>query len=191
MAKFYSTINEQHRQFMASQPVFFTASAASNGHINVSPKGYDAFRILDEKTVAYMDLTGSGNETSAHIEENGRLTIMFCSFGNEPMIMRLFGTAKVIVKSHPDWSQHQALFPSFAGQRQIIVLEVEKVQTSCGYGVPLMRFESHRSMMQEWGEKKEQQQSLRAYQTKNNARSMDGLPTTLLLRGELDEVKDT
>jgi len=187
MAKFYDAIDEQHRQFMQAQPVFFTASAANNGHINVSPKGYDSFRILDSNRVAYLDLTGSGNETSAHIEENGRLTIMFCSFSQTPMILRLFGKAKVVVKSHADWDGYHRHFPDLAGGRQIIVLNVEKVQTSCGFGVPIMRFESHRPLLLDWAEKKQQQQTLKQYHKEKNARSMDGLATSLLLSGELDD----
>jgi len=96
MGKFYDRISEDQRKFMQEQSLFFTASAALNGHVNLSPKGYDTFRLIDANTVAYLDLTGSGNETSAHIEENGRLTIMFCSFSSSPMILRLYGHAQVI-----------------------------------------------------------------------------------------------
>jgi hypothetical protein len=147
--------------------VFFTATAPTQGRINLSPKGADTFRVLDDKTVTYLDLTGSGNETAAHLKENSRLTIMFCSFGNIPMILRLSGRGRVVLPRHREWDQLHALFTPMPGERQIIVLDLSLVQTSCGYGVPIMEFKEERKTIRQWAEAKGEE-GIREYQREFN-----------------------
>jgi Pyridoxamine 5'-phosphate oxidase len=176
MAKFYSELDDSLRHFITEQNIFFTATAPTQGRINLSPKGIDTFRCIDSNTVAYLDLTGSGNETSAHLSENGRITIMFCSFSEKPLILRLYGTGTVIHPYHPDWETCHAWFDALPGERQIIVVQVESVQTSCGFGVPLYEFQHHRAQLTDWADKKGEA-GIQAYWQEKNQVSIDGLPT--------------
>lgn len=181
MSKFQPELDPSLRKFIADQKVFFTATAPRDdaGRINLSPKGVDTFRCLDEHTVAYLDLTGSGNETAAHLREpgNGRMTIMFCSFGPKPLILRLYGRGHAVCPRDAGWDELAAGFPSLPGQRQIIVLEVESVQTSCGYGVPIYETAGEeRPRLVAWAEKKGEA-GVAQYRREQNARSIDGLPT--------------
>jgi hypothetical protein len=178
MAKFYDQLTDELTEFIRNQKVFFTATAPHSGRISLSPKGMDTFRCLNTKNVGYLDLTGSGNETSAHILENGRMTIMFCSFTEKPLILRLYGTGRVILPSSPEWSAYRPLFPDIPGVRQIILLQIESLQTSCGYGVPVADSLTHRPTLQQWAERKGRV-GIEEYQQKNNTRSIDGLPTHL------------
>ena len=179
MAKFLDKIDENIRRFIADQKMFFTASAPNDGRINLSPKGIDTFRCLDEKTVAYLDLTGSGNETAAHIAENGRLTIMFCSYSGAPLILRLYGRGEVVHQTSAKWNELSALFDDYAGTRQIIVLRVESLQTSCGFGIPLYEFKEDRNQLIEWAEKKGTD-GVHTYWREKNQASIDGLPTGII-----------
>ncbi|MBK8726796.1 MAG: pyridoxamine 5'-phosphate oxidase family protein [Holophagaceae bacterium] len=165
--------------FMARQPMFFVASAplSADGHVNVSPKGLDCFRVLSPTRVAYLDLTGSGNETSAHLLENGRVTLMFCAFEEPPLILRIYGTGRTVLPADPDWEGLAAHFPVLAGIRQIIDVEVREVQTSCGHGVPLMAFQGQRERIPAWAEAKGPEAA--AYRQEKNRRSLDDLPTAL------------
>lgn len=183
MAKFYSEINNSLQNFIKEQKLFFTATAPKKGRINLSPKGINTFRCLDHKTVAYLDLTGSGNETSAHLQEESRMTIMFCSFSEQPLILRLYGQAKVIRPRDRDWSTFHSYFDSLPGERQIIVLDVDSVQTSCGFGVPMYEFQEDRKSLIEWAEQKGEQGIYEYWQIKN-LKSIDGLPTKLLSDSE-------
>lgn len=179
MAKFFEALDEKLSAFIAEQKLFFTASAPqTGGHVNVSPKGGDTFRILTPNRVCYLDLTGSGNETAAHLIENGRLTVMFCSFSRMTQILRLFGTGRVVSKKDAAWPDLAALFPDYPGQRQIVVLDIDMVQTSCGYQVPLMEFVAERDTLRKWAEQKGPD-GLVAYRAEKNAVSLDGLPTGL------------
>ena len=179
MAKVFEALDEKLTGFIAAQKMFFTASAPqASGHVNVSPKGGDTFRILSPNRICYLDLTGSGNETAAHLIENGRLTIMFCSFDRMAQILRLFGTGRVVTKKDAEWGALIGLFPDYPGQRQIVVLEIDLVQTSCGYQVPLMDFVSERDTLRKWAEQKGPE-GLVAYRAEKNATSHDGLPTGL------------
>ncbi len=180
MAKFFETIDEATRKFIGRQKIFFTASAPldGDGHINLSPKGMDTFRILDERTICYLDLTGSGNETAAHVAENGRLTIMFCSFSGAPLILRLYGRGAVAHRETDEFEKLSALFEDFAGVRQIIVLNVEKLQTSCGFAVPEYEFQAEREKLVEWAENKGAD-GIEKYRREKNQTSIDGLPTGL------------
>ena len=177
MGKFFDAISPELASFIEEQSLFFvgTAPLASSGHVNLSPKGLDTFRILSPTQVAYLDLTGSGNETAAHLQENGRITFMFCSFGKAPMILRLYGRGRVVPLDSTEWPDWAELFPSLPGTRQVVVGEVEMVQTSCGFGVPLMDLVEPRETLSRWAEKKTPEE-LRAYWLQKNARSLDGLP---------------
>jgi hypothetical protein len=175
VAKFYEALDEALTQFIREQHIFFVASATVDSRVNVSPKGMNAFRVLDERTVAYLDLTGSGNETAAHIAHGGRMTIMFCAFEGRPKILRLYGHGRVVVPGHADWHGLFAQFESIPGARQIIVLSVESLQTSCGMAVPLYSFESHRNELVDWAVKKRETNGLEEYWKTRNATSIDGL----------------
>jgi len=181
MGKFYPAITPQHQTFIKQQHLFFTASAplSKDGHVNCSPKGLDCFRVLHPNQVAYMDLISSGNETSAHLLENGRITIMFCSFGKVPNILRLYGTGRTVSPDSNEWQQIHHLFPIYPSTRQLIVADIHQVQTSCGYGVPMFEFTGDRSIHFDWAEKKGAE-GLAAYVEEKNLVSMDGLPTAIL-----------
>ena len=179
MAKFYSDLDASLQNFIKEQKIFFTATAPQKGRINLSPKGIDTFRCIDNKTVAYLDLTGSGNETSAHLNEDSRMTIMFCSFSDNPLILRLYGQGKVIRPRDKEWLSFYSLFKPLPGERQIIVLEVDSAQTSCGFGVPVYEFKEERKTLREWANKKGEQ-GIYEYWEAKNLKSIDGLPTKLL-----------
>ena len=178
--KLYDSLNQEFRDWITRQPMFFVASAplTAEGHINLSPRGYDSLRILDEHTVAWLDLTGSGNETAAHVQENGRLTIMFCAFEDPPRILRLYGRGEVILPDSSEWPLLSPLFPELPGARQIFRLAIERIQTSCGYGVPLMSFNGERERLLDWADRKGES-GLEDYRQRNNRRSIDGLPVKL------------
>ncbi|WP_066382635.1 MULTISPECIES: pyridoxamine 5'-phosphate oxidase family protein [unclassified Anabaena] len=180
MAKVFDCITEQLQEFIAAQHLFFVASAplSPDGHVNLSPKGLDCFRLLSPHQVAYLDLTGSGNETSAHLEENGRITLMFCAFEEPPCILRLYGRGKTILPTSPDWNDLYSLFHQIPGTRQIILVDVERVQTSCGFAVPLYEYQGQRQTLINWAEKKGEQ-GIKDYQQQKNTVSIDGLPTPL------------
>ena len=179
MAKFYSALTADLRDFIARQHLFFTASGTSDSRINLSPKGIDTFRCLDDRTVAYLDLTGSGNETAAHLHDDGRITVMFCSFDVQPLILRLYGEGKVVRPRDADWSEWSAHFPNWPGARQIIVITLGSVQTSCGYGIPLYGYEGERQTLLRWAEKKGDD-GIADYWRNKNRTSIDGLPSHLL-----------
>lgn len=176
MAKFQEQLNDTLKNFIEEQKIFFTASAPNKGRINLSPKGMDTFRCLDNKTVAYLDLTGSGNETAAHISENERLTIMFCSFSEKPLILRLYGKGEIVRPNSAKWKSLFQSFQSFTGERQIIVLHIESLQTSCGFGVPIFELKTEREKLIEWAEKKGEN-GIKIYWEEKNQVSIDGLPT--------------
>lgn len=176
MAKFYDQLDETLKKFIEDQKIFFTASAPSDGRINLSPKGIDTFRCLDNKTVAYLDLTGSGNETAAHLKENGRLTVMFCSFTEKPLILRLYGSGEIISQSNSQWDELHQNFPKIAGERQIVVLHIESLQTSCGFGVPVFELKEERKTLIDWAERKNEN-GIEQYWKEKNQKSIDGLPT--------------
>jgi hypothetical protein len=181
MATRYPAIDDKHRRFIERQHVFFTASAAEGTHINLSPRSTNCLRILGPSQVAYLDRTGSGNETAAHLKADGRLTIMFCAFDGPPNILRLYGRGRAVHRGSEAY--RRLLAEPFGGKeplgtRQFIVLDVDLVQTSCGYGVPFMEYRSERPSMDNWAETKGAE-GLLAYQREKNVVSMDGLPTGL------------
>jgi hypothetical protein len=187
MGKFWDSIQPPHQEFIERQKMFFTASAplSANGHINLSPKGLDSFRVLSPTRVVYMDIVGSGNETSAHLLENGRITIMFCAFDGPPNILRLYGTGTTVLPGSADWATLAGHFQVQANTRQLIVVNVHKVQTSCGFGVPLYEYTGERDHADKWAAKKGVA-GLADYQLEKNLVSLDGLPTALAMRnGEM------
>ena len=180
MGKTHDSITDELSDFIRRQHVFFVASAplGADGHVNVSPKGLDCLRVLGPMTVAYADLTGSGNETSAHVRENGRITLMFCAFDGKPMILRLYGTGRVILPEAGEWSDLAPHFPSFPGMRQIVVIDVNRVQTSCGFAVPLMEFAGDRDVLLNWAAT-QGEEKLVEYRAQKNILSIDGIETPL------------
>jgi len=182
MGKQFASIEAPHREFIHRQRIFFTASAARDGRVNVSPKDGAALRILNDRRVAYLDLTGSGNETAAHLRADGRLTLMFCAFEGAPVILRLYGRGRVLRRGSAEYGELlAAVFESQErpGARQIIVVDVEMVQTSCGFGVPLFSYVSERPNLDQWAMNKGAD-GLREYWQAKNSTSIDGLPTGIL-----------
>lgn len=177
MGRTFAEIPDHLTSWMEEQPVFFVASAplSADGHVNVSPKGGDCFRVLSPTEVAYLDLTGSGAETIAHTRENGRLTVMFCSFGAKPLILRLQGQGRTVVPGDARWDDLVGRFPANVGARAVITLDVERTSTSCGYTVPHMELVGPRTTLDEWAERKGDE-ALVAYRAEKNATSIDGLP---------------
>jgi len=191
MATVYPELDERLIAFIKDQPMFFVATApcldeaGDGGHVNVSPKGYrDTFAVLDPLSVAYLDLTGSGAETIAHLRQNGKITIMFCSFGRQPKILRLYGTGTTVLPAHPSWSDYAARFGANPGhgtgtdrgnQRAIIVVAIDRISDSCGYAVPVMELTEERDLLTRWTERRSAE-DLVEYRVKYNSSSIDGLP---------------
>lgn len=180
MGEFYKKISKTQEGFIKKQQMYFvgTSPLSENGHINVSPKGLDSFRELGPNKVAYLDVISSGNETSAHILENGRITIMFCSFDQKPLILKLYGQGKTILPSSSEWDTYSSFFEVYASTRQIIIVDVELVQSSCGFGLPRYDFVEHRDIHFTWSAQKGPEK-MSEYIDKNNLISIDGLPTAL------------
>ncbi|VAW90907.1 hypothetical protein MNBD_GAMMA22-217 [hydrothermal vent metagenome] len=176
MAKVHPEITPDLANWISEQAMYFLASAplTETGHVNVSPRGVHSLHILDSKHVLLLDLTGSGNETAAHIAENSRLTVMFCAFTGKPKILRLYGGAESILPDHPEWMTLRDKFPQgIAGVRQLFRLNIKRVQTSCGFGVPLMDFVAQRELLTEWSSKRSEQE-MSEYRQNKNAVSIDG-----------------
>ena len=178
MGKTYSLITPELAAWVARQPMFFVATAplSRDGHVNCSPKGLDTFRVLDQATVAYADLTGSGAETAAHLRENGRIVLMFCALEGAPKIVRFHGHGETIVPGSARWDELSAKIPSHPSIRAIVRVTVTRVSDSCGFGVPEMKVVGERGAMERWVQAKGVS-NLAAYRREKNARSIDGLPT--------------
>ena len=179
MGRQYSEIPDKLQRFIAEQKIFFVATAGAKGRVNVSPKGMDSLRVLNGNRVVWLSVTGSGNETSAHVQENSRMTLMFCAFHGNPMILRLYGQARVIHMNDPEWDALYALFDPLPGTRQIFDLSVDLVQTSCGMGVPLYEYTGDRDDLRAWAVKKGQA-GLEKYWEEKNQISLDGKQTHIL-----------
>ena len=177
MAKAYPEINEALRKFILDQSVFFVATAPldAKGHVNVSPKGLDTFRILGPRTVAYLDIFGSGVETLAHLRENGRIVLMFCAFQGTPKILRLHGRGRAVEPHEGEFATLQGHFPVYEGTRAIMVVEVTRISDSCGFGVPLLKYEGDRADLPAWCRKRGTE-GLKIYRQEKNRQSIDGLP---------------
>jgi Pyridoxamine 5'-phosphate oxidase len=179
MSRFYDKIDQTFSEFIGDQKMFLVATAPAEGRVNVSPKGMDTFRILHENRVAYLDVTGSGNETAAHVSENGRITFMFMSFGKQPMILRLYGTASFVQPGEEGWDELYDRFPKLPGVRQIFVAEITSIQTSCGFGIPEYELKKERPTLNQWA--RAQGDGMVDYWADHNLESIDGLPTNLKL----------
>jgi len=175
MADFFDALSNKHAEMIGKQPVFFVATAARDGRINLSPKGYDAFRVLGLKRVAYLDLGGSGNETHAHLMADGRITIMVCNFEQPALILRIYGRGKPVLPQDDGWAELAEHFTLLPCTRQIFDIEVESVQTSCGWGVPFMEFERERETLKK-AHAQSDPQEWEAKMAKRTS-SIDGLPT--------------
>lgn len=178
MAQQFPSIEDRHRAFIEKQHIFFVASAAPTGRVNISPKGMNSFRVLGPNEVAYLDVTGSGSETAAHLHasEDQRLTIMFCAFDGPPTILRLYGRGASLLRGSAAYSSLLPHFEALPGARQIIHLDVDLVQTSCGMGVPTFDYREERQELKRWAMRKDEE-DLRKYWRLKNMKSIDGLPT--------------
>ncbi len=176
MAKLYANIPQKLQEFIENQKIFFVATATADSRINLSPKGMDSLRVLNPNRVIWLNVTGSGNETAAHVQENPRMTIMFTAFEDAPLILRLYGTAKTIHKADAEWQQLSPLLPVLPGARQIFDIHVDLVQTSCGFAVPLYAYVGEREYLNAWAKKKGEK-GVEAYWKETNHVSLDGKPT--------------
>ncbi len=177
---FYSELNDSLVDFIKNQRIYFVATAPKQGRINLSPKGIDTFRVCDSKNVSWLNLTGSGNETAAHVLENGRITLMFCSFDGKPNILRIYGKGESLHPGDRRWQEEISNFPTLPGARQIIEIHIDSVQTSCGTGVPLYTYDGEREQLIEWAEKRGDD-GVKKYWKKKNTTSIDGNPTGIYL----------
>jgi hypothetical protein len=167
--------------------MFFVATAVESGRINLSPKGMDSFRVLGNKQVAWLNVTGSGNETAAHVQQSPRMTIMFCAYEGQPLIFRIYGSAEAVHEADPKWPQLITLFPEKTGARQIFVVDIDMVQTSCGKAVPLYSFENHREALDDWADQ-HCRAGVKDYWARKNQQSIDSIPTNIMqLSGLTDE----
>jgi len=154
MGQKFNALEQQHISFILKQYVFFVSTYSENGFINLSPKGSDTFRVINDNKVLWLNLTGSGNETSLHIQENSKMTLMFCSFDKDPLILKIYGKAKVIHKKDTQWDELYSNFDDFIGARQIFLLEIKQIITSCGFAVPYYEYKGHRDTLNNWSDKK-------------------------------------
>jgi hypothetical protein len=184
MGKAFEGLDDDLRGFIAARQVFFVATAplSADGHVNVSPKGLDTFRVLGPRRVAYLDLTGSGIETLAHLRENGRITLLFCAFAGPSRILRLYGRGRAVEPGGEGWEGLVGLFPEHPGVRSVVVVELERVADSCGDGVPLFEYVGQRRQQPAWAGRKGAEGVAR-YRGQKNRQSIDGLPG---LRGDAD-----
>ena len=178
MGKRLDHITPQLQEFIEEQKIFFVGTAMETGTINVSPKGLDTLRVINENEIIWMNLTGSGNETAAHLLQNNRMTIMFCAFEGKPLILRLYGTAQSFNKNQVEFREYSKLFPQIPGSRQFIKMKVNLVQTSCGFGVPLMDFKSEREVLTDFANTKGED-GIRQYWKDKNTVSLDGHSTDI------------
>ena len=179
MGKKLEFITPELMRFIGEQKIFFVGTAAAEGNVNVSPKGTDSFRVIDKNKIVWLNLTGSGNETAAHLLKNTRMTIMFCAFEGKPMILRLYGKAKIYHKRDREFNDFSKLFPKNIGSRQIIEMEVDLVQTSCGFAVPFMDFKEERTTLNNWAIK-QGEDKIEDYWKNRNTQSIDGFETNIL-----------
>jgi hypothetical protein len=179
MGKQFSEISPELQNFIKDQNIFFVGTAAEDGRVNVSPKGHNSLKVLNSNKLVWLNLTGSGNETAAHLLKNSRMTIMFCAFEGKPMILRLYGHAKIYHERDNEFHNYIDLFEKNTGSRQIIELNIDLVQTSCGFSVPFMDFKEERGMLNAWSEKQGKAR-IEAYWQEKNTKSIDGFETNIL-----------
>ncbi|WP_216900523.1 pyridoxamine 5'-phosphate oxidase family protein [Synechococcus sp. CCY 9618] len=178
MGQSFDALTADHIAFIAAQKLFFVATATADSRVNLSPKGMDALRVLEASRLIWLNLTGSGNETAAHVQLCPRMTLMFCAFEGNPLILRLYGSARTIQRGEPDWDELYARFEPLAGARQIFELAIEKVQTSCGMAVPRFAYQGDRSDLDAWA-RRQGKAGIERYWFRKNRRSIDGLPAPI------------
>ena len=176
MAEQFSALTDEQAQWIDKQPMFFVATAARDGRVNLSPKGQTSLKVINGNTLLWLNLTGSGNETAAHLLDINRITLMWCAFEGPPLILRAYGSATVIHPNDAQWEECTQLIPAPIGARQYFSVDIEMVQTSCGYAVPLMAFEEERKVLTMWSEKRGQS-GIEDYWQEENRVSIDGFPT--------------
>jgi hypothetical protein len=181
MGQQFSELSAKHIQFITAQRMFFVGTATADSRVNVSPKGMDSFRVLGDKRVAWLNVTGSSNETSAHVQLAPRMTLMFCAFEGPPLILRLYGTAKVVHQGDSQWAELASLFKPLPGARQIFDVTLDQVQTSCGMAVPNFSYDSDRELLSDWAGKKGED-GIKRYWEEKNQTSIDGIPTHILAK---------
>lgn len=181
MGKQYEALSERWMEFIAEQKMFFVGTATADSRVNVSPKGMDSFRVLNDRRAIWLNLTGSGNETSAHVQQDPRMTVMFCAFEGPPVILRLYGTARVVHKNDDDWGALFAHFDPPPGARQIFDLAIDLVQTSCGMAVPYYAYAGDRELLTDWAKEKGDD-GLKRYWEEKNQSSIDDLPTNIIAK---------
>ncbi len=179
MAKKFTSLTSEHHDFIKAQKLFFVATADIESRINLSPKGMDSFRLTDDNTALWLNMTGSGNETAAHVLADGRMTIMFCAFEGKPIILKLYGKARAIHPRDSDWKHLVQKFPATPGARQIFELDIDLIITSCGMAVPFFDYKEERSQLNSWAEKKGSE-GLNDYWLEKNRLSLDGKPTGII-----------
>jgi len=179
MSKQFDSLSQKLIDFIELQKIFFVGTAGAEGRVNISPKGMDSFRVLGPNKVAWLNLTGSGNESAAHVLENGRMTIMFHALEGPPMILRLYGKASVVHTYDSEWDEYVSQFPETPGSRQVFVIDVDLVQTSCGFAVPLYEYKEDRDILSKWA-KNIGKEGIEEYWAEKNVKSIDGYPTNVL-----------
>ncbi len=179
MGRQYNELLDKDIQFISKQKMFFVGTATADSRINISPKGMDSFRVLSESRVVWLNVTGSGNETSAHVQKNSRMTIMFCAFEGGPLILRLYGSAKVVHKKDAEWKELFGMFKPLPGARQIFDLTIDLVQSSCGMAVPYFNYIGERELLSDWTVNKGEE-GLKRYWEEKNQQSLDGIPTHII-----------
>ncbi|WP_422767686.1 pyridoxamine 5'-phosphate oxidase family protein [Photobacterium leiognathi subsp. mandapamensis] len=185
MGKQFSELSDKHTEFIEKQKIYFVGTAAENGNVNLSPKGADSLRVINSKQIAWLNLTGSGNESASHVIKNARMTLMFCAFEGAPLIFRVYGKAKVLHVKDEEWEQYVQLFPESVASRQIFVLDIDFVQSSCGKSVPYFSYEGDRDDLANWSEK-QGIAGIEQYWLKKNQKSIDGFETEIAKRSGLD-----
>jgi hypothetical protein len=179
MGQKYTELSDKHIEFIKDQKIYFVGTAAETGSVNLSPKGDDSLRVLNENTIAWLNLTGSGNESAAHVLQNPRMTIMFCAFDGKPLILRAYGQARMLHRKDPEWAKYIDLFPPSIASRQICILDISMVQSSCGMSVPYFDYNEDRELLADWSER-QGEEGIEAYWTKKNQKSIDGFESKIV-----------
>jgi len=181
MGQQYSELNDQHKVFIAEQKVYFVGTAAEAGNVNLSPKGGDSIRVINSKKIAWLNLTGSGNESASHVLQNPRMTLMFCAFDGKPLILRAYGNARVLHQKDKEWDEYYSRFPDSVAARQIFVLDIHLVQSSCGKSVPYFSYDEDRDDLEKWSDK-QGKDGIEKYWLRKNQKSIDGFETEIVER---------
>ena len=189
MGKQFSELSDKHIAFIEQQKLYFVGTAADSGSVNLSPKGGDSLRVISPTQIAWLNLTGSGNESAAHVLNNQRMTLMFCAFEGAPLILRAYGQASVLHNKDAEWKKYVSLFPESVAARQIFILDINMVQSSCGMSVPYFTYEGDREDLAKWSEK-QGTEGIEKYWLKKNQKSIDGFESEIASRSGLSEDSD-